>query len=61
LPRWLATTLDLTDHYGVTFYGGAYHAIALAREGLFVTADERYDSRTSDAGAVVMLRDWVRP
>ena len=35
-------------------------AAALARGGVFVTADERYVRRASRAGRVVSLRRWRR-
>lgn len=57
--QWLAAVLKLTRHYGVTFYDAAYHAIAIAQHGLFVTADRRYVRQAGDAGAVVMLSDWM--
>ena len=57
--QWLSVVLELTDRYGVTFYDAAYHAIAIVHKGLFVTADTRYISRTSEAGAVVILSDWA--
>lgn len=41
-PRWLTQVLALTKAYGVTFYDAAYHAHALVRRGVFVTADDRY-------------------
>ena len=57
-PRWLGLVLNLTARYGVTFYDAAYHAHAIARRGVLVTADERYVSRAEAAGAVVRLADW---
>ncbi|MEA3412541.1 MAG: type II toxin-antitoxin system VapC family toxin [Pseudomonadota bacterium] len=60
-PRWLATTIELTRHYGVTFYDAAYHATAIVHDGLFITADARYAGRANGAGAVVVLSDWSRP
>jgi predicted nucleic acid-binding protein len=53
--------LALTKRYGVTFYDAAYHAIAIIHDGQFVTADQRYVSRASQAGAVVRLHDWSPP
>jgi predicted nucleic acid-binding protein len=53
--RGLATVLELTKRYGVTFYDAAYHAIAIVHDGQFVTADRRYVNRASEAGAIVRL------
>lgn len=59
--RWLTVALDLTQHYGVTFYDAAYHAHAITRRGTFVTADEKYIERAGAAGAVTRLADWSSP
>lgn len=60
-PQWLATAVELTHRYGVTFYDAAYHAIAVVHHGLFVTADTRYINQASEAGAMIMLGDWTPP
>jgi predicted nucleic acid-binding protein len=57
--QWLTAALQLTDHYGSTFYDAAYHAIAIVQHGQFVTADRRYVERAKEAGNVVMLSDWT--
>lgn len=57
--RWMRQALALTARHGVTFYDAAYHAHALVAGGVFVTADERYVERTSVAGGVIRLREWV--
>lgn len=57
-PAWLECVLDLTRRYGVTFYDAAYHAHAIEMRGAFVTADERYVSRTREAGFVTRLSEW---
>ena len=56
--EWRAHAVFLAVTYGVSFYDAAYHATALARGGLFVTADERYVRRAAQAGGVVALREW---
>ena len=56
--RWRTRAVSLSVTYGVAFYDAAYHAVALALGGLFVTADERYVSRASRAGGVSSLRRW---
>lgn len=37
--EWLGQAIALTRRYNVTFYDAAYHALALAEKGVFVTAD----------------------
>lgn len=59
--QWLTRVLELTDCYPVSFYDAAYHATALVRGGVFVTANERYVSHASPHGAVVILGAWVPP
>ena len=56
--RWRKQTVSLAVSYGVTFYDAAYHAVALIRDGMFVTADERYVRRASNGGNIVLLRHW---
>ena len=58
---WRRQAVALAAAYGVSFYDAAYHATALARGGVFVTADERYVRRASQAGRVVSLRRWRTP
>jgi predicted nucleic acid-binding protein len=58
---WLAKTLELTSRHDVTFYGAAYHSLALVHGGLFVTADTRYASRVAESGSVVALSEWQPP
>lgn len=43
--RWRTQALSLAGSYEVAFYDAAYHAVALIRGGVFVTADERYGAR----------------
>jgi predicted nucleic acid-binding protein len=57
--HWLAAALQLTERYGVAFYDAAYHATAIVRGGIFVTADTRYVNRANEAGGVVLLSDWA--
>ncbi|MGH9628395.1 MAG: type II toxin-antitoxin system VapC family toxin [Bryobacteraceae bacterium] len=58
---WLAKTLELTRRYEVSFYGAAYHALALIHKGLFVTADSRYVNRVTEPGSVIALSEWQPP
>ena len=57
--NWLDRALGLTRLYGVSFYDAAYHALALVRKGIFVTADNRYATRVAREGAVVELLEWT--
>ena len=56
--RWRTQALSLAVTYEVAFYDAAYHAVALVHGGVFVTADERYVARASQAGSVSTLRQW---
>ena len=56
--RWRTQTLALAVTYKVAFYDAAYHAVALALGGVFVTADERYVRRAASAGNVSSLQVW---
>ena len=57
--RWLECALDLTQRHGVTFYDASYHAHAIVRRGVFVTADERYIGRAGESGFVMPLSEWT--
>ena len=58
---WLATALELTRTHRVTFYDAAYHALAISRKGVFVTADVRYADQMAKDGSVVALGEWKPP
>lgn len=58
---WLAAALELTRSYEVSFYDAAYHALAITKRGVFVTADVRYANRMARDRAVVALSDWKPP
>lgn len=36
-----------------------YHALAIAHEGVFVTADTEYFKKTGELGKTTLLNDWV--
>ena len=59
--EWRAQAVTLATAYAVAFYDAAYHAVALVRGGVFVTADERYVARASQAGGISTLRHWRVP
>ena len=56
--RWLRTGLDIVALHGVAFYDASYHAAAIVADGVFVTADRRYESRARERGHVVLLENW---
>jgi predicted nucleic acid-binding protein len=58
---WLAAALELTRTHEVPFYDAAYHALAITRKGVFVTADVRYVNRMVGEGTVVALSEWKAP
>ncbi len=58
---WLTAALELTRAYEISFYDAAYHALAITRKGVFVTADVRYVNRMAGEGAVVALSEWKAP
>ena len=58
---WLTAALELTRTYDVSFYDAAYHALAITRRGVFVTADVRYLNRMAGARSVVALSEWKAP
>ncbi|HJS88977.1 MAG TPA: type II toxin-antitoxin system VapC family toxin [Steroidobacteraceae bacterium] len=58
---WLAAALELVCTYEVSFYDAAYHALAIIRRGVFVTADVRYVNRMAGEGTVIALSEWRAP
>ena len=57
-PELCRATFRLMRACRVTFYDAVYHAVALLRKGVLVTADETYFRRAGNKGRVVLLRDW---
>lgn len=54
-----AITFHLMHTYkGISFYDAAYHALALQSKGTFITADEKYYTRTRKEGGVMLLNDY---
>jgi len=52
------TAFDLMKDFRVTFYDAVYHAVALLRKGVFVTADEAYCRKAAARGGVKLLREF---
>jgi predicted nucleic acid-binding protein len=50
--------LELMRRFGVTFYDASYHAVALNRGGVLVTADGNYCRKTSTVGHSMKLADF---
>jgi predicted nucleic acid-binding protein len=50
--------LELMRKFNVTFYDASYHAVALTRGGVFVTADANYCRKTAAVGHSMKLADW---
>jgi len=56
-----AEAFALMKDFGATFYDAAYHALAIARGGVMVTADRKYVAKCGRAGAVALLDAWPPP
>lgn len=50
--------VDLAQSLKHHLFDTLYHAVALDRDGLLVTADEHYWRKARGLGAVVRLADW---
>ena len=57
LAEAIATTPAVDGGYADLF-DSIYHAIALSRDGMFLTADPRYVARAGHRGSVQLLGDW---
>ncbi len=51
--------LELSLHHKVTFYDAAYHALAIAQNGIFVTADEKYLQVSGGGNRAIHIKDWT--
>lgn len=43
---------------GVSFYDASYHALALEREGTFLTSDKKYVDKAKHLGSVCLLQNY---
>jgi predicted nucleic acid-binding protein len=50
----------MRDHH-VTFHDAAYHALAIERNAIMLTADGKYVRKAGRAGHVQRLDAWVPP
>ena len=49
----------LTQKYKkITFYDAFYHALAMHRRGIFVTADNKYYQAVKEEGSILLLKDY---
>jgi predicted nucleic acid-binding protein len=55
----IGKTFDIMKAIDVTFYDAAYHAVALKHKGIYVSADDKYESKARSIGNVMALREWV--
>lgn len=44
---------------GVTFYDASYHALALSKSGIFLTADKKYYDKAKKLGHIMLLKDYT--
>lgn len=57
--EWRGITLGLAVRHQTTFYDASYHALAMTRNGVFVTADEKYLERVKPEPHARHLREWI--
>ncbi|MHB8422236.1 MAG: type II toxin-antitoxin system VapC family toxin [Leptospirales bacterium] len=51
--------MKMTITHKVSFYDACYHALAIATEGVFVTADEQYVRKLGVGNHLRTLAQWV--
>lgn len=56
--KWLKIAVDLVSRSKVSFYDAAYHALAIARSAVFVTADEKYVRKSKHSSHICLLKNW---
>ena len=57
-PELCRATFRLMKACRTTFYDAVYHAVAMLRKGVLVTADEAYYRQAANKGRIVLLRNW---
>lgn len=45
-------------HTKISFYGAFYHALALHKDAVFITADERYYQTVKKEGSILLLKNY---
>jgi predicted nucleic acid-binding protein len=53
--------LGLMRRHGATFYDAGYHALAIERSGVMVTADRRHIAKCGRMGHLRFIGDWPLP
>lgn len=48
----------LLNVVNVTFYGAAYHALAIVNQGVFITADEKYMKAVCDEPYFMHIKNY---
>jgi predicted nucleic acid-binding protein len=48
----------MKKHLKISFYDACYHALAIHKEGTFVTADEQYYKAVKKEGHIVLLKNY---
>ncbi len=56
--KWLGVAVDLVRQSKISFYDAAYHALAVVKSAVFVTADEKYVRKSKYSSHVRLLKDW---
>ena len=59
--RDIGSVVSLMREFKVTFYDAAYHALAIRRWGVLVTANRAYARKASGRGHVALLDSWRPP
>lgn len=55
----VATAMSIVKKYpGVSFYDASYHALALNKAKVFLTADKRYYEKAGKLGHIQLLKDY---
>lgn len=56
--RHIELATRFVARYAVTFYDASYHALAVSRDALFVTADEKFLRKVGDDRYCRHIHDW---
>ena len=60
-PTISRMTYSLVRKCRVSFHDAVYHAVALTREGILITADANYHRRAAGIGQILLLRNYTFP
>ncbi|HAG52115.1 MAG: hypothetical protein A2X87_07095 [Deltaproteobacteria bacterium GWC2_42_51] len=56
----LSLIMELVNDKRVTFYDAAYHAAAIYKHGIFITADNKYYKKAKDRGCIQLLSNFTQ-